>query len=141
MKLSQAKEYLPFVQAAAEGKTIQYRSDVSGKWVDLEPENTFGINRYGLNGYDNEIDGELRIKPQPKLRAWGEYEVPVGVLIKANWWTSGVAMIVSRGTDMFTITGNAEQTGVTREDALVDYKYSPDHGKTWLPCGVMEDGQ
>ena len=52
MNANQAKEWLPFVQAVADGKTIQI--DMCGEWVDISD-----ISGYFERGVEN-----LRIKPK-----------------------------------------------------------------------------
>ena len=53
MKQQNAHEYLPLVQALADGLTIQYND--GGDWVDVENLNT--------DSYDPD---EYRIKPEPR---------------------------------------------------------------------------
>ena len=124
MKLSQAKEYLPLVQAAAEGKTIQY--SVCGIWYDAEAELDF-----------IQPPHEYRIKPSPRLRPWKPEEVPVGALIRgehcqfrgiivgAQWNSQNQCAGIFCGFK-FIESGQAARDG---------WQYSLDHGKTWLPCG------
>lgn len=56
MKLSQASQYLPLIQAAAQGKTIQIFS--FGEWDDLNPEH---------DSFFNVGVGRYRIKPEKKI--------------------------------------------------------------------------
>jgi len=56
MDKNNAKDYLPFVQALADGKTIQHLSD--GEWIDLSQVL-----------FCNEDASEYRIKPEPK-KGW-----------------------------------------------------------------------
>ena len=54
MNLKRAKEYIPFLEAIAEGKTVQMILD-NGRWINLtEP------------GFVCEPD-QYRVKPEPKL--------------------------------------------------------------------------
>lgn len=56
MNKANAKDYLPLVQALAEGKTIQYRND-SNEWLDCEdPAFHQHTSRY-------------RVKPEPSLES------------------------------------------------------------------------
>jgi hypothetical protein len=55
MKKENAKDFLPLVQALADGKTIQFRHNASAPWVDMSSEFGFG---YPLENY--------RIKPEPR---------------------------------------------------------------------------
>ena len=66
MKLSQAKEYLPLIQAAAEGKTIQIYTPSCPIWQDMTGDvwgDLFGDD-------DSERGVAYRIKPEPRLRPW-----------------------------------------------------------------------
>lgn len=57
MNKNNAKDFLPFVQALAEGKTIQYKN-LSGEWTDAQSVSFSGTpSRY-------------RIKPSP-IERWG----------------------------------------------------------------------
>lgn len=56
MNKDNAKDYLPLVQALAEGKTLQYV--VLGKWFDLQDENL-----------EHFRPAALRIKPEP-VKGW-----------------------------------------------------------------------
>lgn len=63
MNASNAKDYLPLVQALVDGKSLQYnvnRSDEAPKWVDRE-DFTF-----------DEHVTEYRIKPEPR-EIWMNY--------------------------------------------------------------------
>lgn len=56
MKKDNARDYLPLVQALAEGKTIQYKTIMPPEWVDIDSHDVdfvLGAERY-------------RIKPEPR---------------------------------------------------------------------------
>lgn len=72
---------------------------------------------------------EYRIKPTATLRPWTSDEVPVGGQIRSKANTE-YRMLIDR-------TANH---GV-REDWLKSYEHSTDGGKTWLPCGVVEESK
>jgi len=57
MKLSQAKDYLPFIQAAAEGKTIQGTPDNGKSWIDWEADEEIEFS---------DQPSSYRIKPDPR---------------------------------------------------------------------------
>ena len=79
MKQEQAVRYLKnlrFIQAIADGKTLQFRSRYSGEWFDIEDPSLAD-------------DEEYRIKPVPKppvyeLREWKREEVPIGAYFKSS---------------------------------------------------------
>ena len=56
MNASNAKDYLPLVQALSEGRTLQYKTIMPPEWVDIETTDVdfvLGPDRY-------------RIKPEPR---------------------------------------------------------------------------
>lgn len=59
MKRQQAKELLPIIKAFAEGKTIQYYTNLTPHWVDIDPDEDVKFSDYPSN---------YRIKPEPKYR-------------------------------------------------------------------------
>ena len=62
MTIEQAKRMLPFMQAYAEGKTIQFRVHINDEWRD--------VKELVLNGFT----GEYRIKPKSKYRPFKTQE-------------------------------------------------------------------
>jgi hypothetical protein len=123
MKLSQAKEYLPIIQAAAEGKTVQ--SFDEGIWRDwpLE-EDCWFMSPASL----------YRVKPEPRLRPWKPEEVPVGALLRLTAKTCDRFLIV--GFDLGRIKYG--QWHDLPDEMLRHYEHSLDGGNTWKPCGVEE---
>lgn len=92
MKLSEAKQYLPFVQAAAEGKTIQAWSDTFKCYHDVSPD------AYFTNICESN-PALLRIKPTAKLRPWKSVdEVPIGKIIR-NKKSGNRGMITAAACD------------------------------------------
>ena len=131
MKLSQAKEYLPFVQAAAEGKIIQHKTPGLYDWKDCDPQ----IGYFEDNDNDHIV---FRIKPEPKLRPWKPEEVPVGCLVCQKNRDSIYNKYV-----LISLNGESVNFGRYGECASMQHlldmmEHSTDHGKTWLPCGILE---
>ncbi len=132
MNKETAKEYLPLVQALAEGKTIQQY--ICGHYHDTEHPN-----------FQDNPACCFRIKPPaPTLRAWKPKEVPIGALIRGY-----VDVRVIQGYGPLKNLSNyisyvqyldryGNLIGATLEECLHEKQYSIDLGKTWLPCGVME---
>lgn len=58
MTQKQAKEFLPFIQAMADGETIQYRYSEAGKWADIDNP-SFSDSRF-----------KYRVKPKPTYRSF-----------------------------------------------------------------------
>ena len=72
---------------------------------------------------------EYRIKPTAKLRPWTANEVPLGAWIKYNKSNEGRFLVTHTGSQFDRIEWHK------------NYKHSTDGGKTWLPCGVMEESK
>jgi len=87
--------------------------------------------------------GCYRLHTEPKLRPWRPEEVPVGALMRTKggngvpWVILGVSV---RNTIQFPGGDNAIH-GDDFNQAMTLREHSIDHGKTWAPCGVMEDSQ
>lgn len=45
MNKDNAYLFMPLVAALADGKTIQYRNSVNGKWTDMGPDSNIGFNQ------------------------------------------------------------------------------------------------
>lgn len=124
---------LPAIQAAAEGKEVEYRR------ID-EPEAWCFACQPTLWKLKDFANPSLlwRPKPEPKrtLRPWKPEEVPVGVLIKSKstYW-KGV-LIQFDEQDRIAV---GEDRLMTRRACLENYEHSTDGGKTWHPCGVWEE--
>jgi hypothetical protein len=130
MNLSQAKDYLPFIQAAAEGKTIQ-RWDGS-TWADWLPDENIEFS---------DPPEKYRIKPSPKLRPWKPEEVPVGCLLKdksLDFSLESISVLLCRRGAWchYMDHMSAKMTADTTEALLKKFTHSIDGGKTWKPCGV-----
>lgn len=127
MTKKQAKELLPIITAFAEGKTVQRLSGNLVTWLDVHDPD------WSCNTY------HYRIKPTPTLRPWKPEEVPVGALFKEDKEGYGTAMILSvnsqRGLS-YIHNGEIKYKQLTM---LGRAAISTDHGKTWHPCGVMEE--
>lgn len=132
MTREQWKERLPVIQAWVEGKTIQFQFQVQGitnyYWFDLEANSPPNFGEQHLR---------WRIKPEPKLRPWKPEEVPVGSLIRQLKRDSEHNRYM-----LSSVNGDSIHWGqygyTSLSEALNVCEYSPDHGKTWLPCGVEE---
>ena len=62
MTREEAKKMLPFIQAYAKDKTIQFRAHINDEWKDIKE---LVLNRF---------TGEYRIKPKPKYRPFKSQE-------------------------------------------------------------------
>ncbi len=125
MNKDNAKDYLPLVQALAEGKQIQIRDH--GGWHDeTNPNFVLEIERY-------------RIKPEPKLRPWKRDEFPLEAQfrVKNGYGARNKAISVS----------DCHGVAFCQNGCIVYHSFrwllefaehSTDNGKTWKPCGVEE---
>jgi hypothetical protein len=113
MNIEETKEAIRIMQAFVDGKEVESMYD--GKWASrTKPSWNWALCFY-------------RIKPTLKLRPWTADEVPVGGQIRSKH-SRDYRFLIDR-------TANAE----VREDWLKEYEHSTDCGKTWHPCGVMEE--
>jgi hypothetical protein len=115
MNIEQTKEAIRVMQAFVDGKEVQSMYD--GKWASVT------VPRWNWD------DTQYRIKPTPVLRPWTADEVPIGGQIRSKH-SRDYRFLIDR-------TANAE----VREDWLKGYEHSTDGGKTWHPCGVMEEAK
>lgn len=124
MRLLNAKEYLPFVQAAAEGKSIQWRPAGNNSWEDAAR-------------LDFDEGYEFRIKPTPTLRPWRPEEVPVGAQIRRTICPIDRNIISGVSALTIRLAGDCYPNKMNLCN-LDEFEHSLDHGKTWLPCGIIE---
>lgn len=118
MTREQTIEAIKVMQAYVDGKEVEVQRLLAGScWIPS-----------GAPCWDW-LNGNYRIKPTAKLRPWTADEVPLGAWIrfkKAPYdrhllgWVSGQS---------------------DRELWLQEREHSTDGGKTWLPCGVMEESK
>lgn len=129
MKHSEAKSFLPIIEAWSEDRTIQFCDD--GKWIDVGPESRLD---WGLP-VDN-----YRIKPEPQFRAWKPDEVPLGAWMRHKSCPVGMGMIVASTLDGEIRFGAWDTKDTWRvasaQEALESYAYSIDGGRSWEVCGV-----
>jgi hypothetical protein len=92
----------------------------------------------GKNWYDASGAGFslVRLKPEPKLRPWKPWEVPLGLWIKSKH-DGTIFCFVCKVSDAGMMLSENEYSHPF-EYALENWLHSTDNSKTWLPCGVME---
>jgi hypothetical protein len=118
--------------AHANGAKVQWRYEikdgsVSSDWAYLEnPSWNFESYYY-------------RLALTPKLRPWKPEEVPVGAVLR--WKNMPLKRVLITGTDGEHVFGafTYSLNKATHAEVFEKYEHSNDGGKTWLPCGVMED--
>jgi hypothetical protein len=122
MNKDNAKDYLPLVQALADGKEIQVKS-MAKEWITCTQD-----------FYFNATPDNYRIKPEPKWRPWIAVEVPVGMQVRRKGGSKFRMLI----TSVYENGLYCGPYGCSFGIALADYEHSIDHGTTWKPCGVEE---
>lgn len=134
MKIEHAKYFLPFIQAIAEGKTVEYRvKDSSSKFIPLLPIADW------FTDDDFEVR-EFRIKPELKWRPWRAEEVPLGCWLKMKEGVGdeAFALVVVLNHGVYLGLGGIPPHQHSFARLLKEKLHSTDHGKTWNPCGVLE---
>jgi hypothetical protein len=113
MNIEETKEAIRIMQAFVDGKEVEHW--YYEMWVKIHvPRWDWGNTEY-------------RIKPTPTIRPWTADEVPLGAWIRNK----------SDREHRFLISNTESFSG--REHWLEDFEHSTDGGKTWHPCGVMEE--
>ena len=116
MTREQTIEAIRVMQAFVDGKEVEYkRHDEFWMLTTLPLWNWNSI--------------EYRIKPTPVLRPWTADEVPLGA------WIRYKKVIDDRSVLAWTSTQR------DRDIWLDEREHSTDLGKTWLPCGVVEEAK
>ena len=116
MTREQTIEAIRVMQAYVDGKEVQY--EVPNKeWITTDQPAW------------NFISYNYRIKPTAKLRPWTADKVPLGA------W-----MRFKRNPQDRVLLGWVS-VQADRDLWLDEREYSTDGGKTWLPCGVVEESK
>jgi hypothetical protein len=196
MKLKDTAKFLPLMQAAAQGKTIQINNGSDGRefWSDLDKEANWlfqaDSDQYRIKPKESEaakfrelwkrgkivefmesqssnwqrveslfdniddnnyLDRYYAFRLAKELRPWKPEEVPVGALLRSSTYHPERKVII---LGVILNCGNIQRPALTfRGDcgtnddhyylndlitSTLKMEHSLDHGKTWLPCGVME---
>jgi hypothetical protein len=119
-----------------QGKEVEYSSKGEENWRKVIDLFNFNDNDYLDKNY------KFRRVQELKLRPWKPEEVPVGALIRSKGKSWGSRLINSYshidGFDYVCYQFGKTFSGDSLENCLARREHSLDHGKTWLPCGVME---
>ena len=117
MTREQAREAAAVMLAWADGKEVEYSPQGYSIWKpNAEPCWSWSGCNY-------------RIKPTATLRPWTADEVPLGAQAR-NREHPKTRWLIDR-------TSSEEN----RKDWCEKYEHSTDGGKTWLPCGVVEEAK
>jgi hypothetical protein len=123
MNIEQTKEAIRVMQAYVDGKEVEY---LGKKWDSKELfKQDWCYTHSPLWNWEHY---DYRIKPTATLRPWTADEVPLGSQCR----TKG-------DTKRFLIVRTSDES--TRDEWLNKCEHSTDGGKTWLPCGVVEDAK
>jgi hypothetical protein len=116
MNIEQTKEAIKVMQAFVDGKEL----------ISMRTPTATADDPYWNWGNDTKM---YRIKPTPVLRPWTADEVPLGMQARNREYPK-TRWLIDR-------TSSEEN----RKDWCEKYEHSIDGGKTWLPCGVMEESK
>ena len=118
MNIEQTIEAIRVMQAYVDGKEVEVKGVLTGSvWMPA------GVPYWNWQMID------YRIKPTPVLRPWTADEVPLGA------WIRFKKVIDDRSVLAWTSTQR------DRDMWLDEREHSIDGGKTWLPCGVVEEAK
>ena len=116
MNKETAHFYLPFVQALADGKTIELFTFAKGWEEIVETDFCFTPNCY-------------RIKPEPKMIPLGPEDVPPGSAFRrvgdTQWW-------MASSVDQIQV--NLGQNGWSTYETLQKCFEIERPGEDWMPC-------
>jgi len=123
--------YTELKKAHKKGKVIQCANKGIDNWDDCVKPLWIDTLQY-------------RIKPEPKYRSWTAEEVPVGAIIKHKNDTVHRYLILDVDKEGVTVTFRNSLKQFETIHIIFNFlgswhDYSLDHGKTWLPCGVLEE--
>ena len=120
MNIEETKEAAAVMLAWADGKEIEYKEmALTGGWTTTK------------NPQWRWKDFSYRIKPTATLRPWTADEVPLGAWMRTKDQSYGNRRSLMCGT----------YDEGTRSSWLSTCEHSTDGGKTWLPCGVVEEAK
>lgn len=135
MNLKELTQYLPLIQAFAEGKTVQCRlhaEEEDEKWSAMDPSYEF---HYPAAHY--------RVKPTEIYRPWTLLEVPIGALMRWRGRTDLLPRLIigaaqNRDIDPLHIYFNSNI--LTGEGIVELWEWKPPFQDVpWQRCGVKVD--
>jgi len=134
MTREEARKAAEVMLAYADGKVIEFICRKSYDKTSITNDPSFNWSKFCYI---------VKPEPKPKLRPWKPEEVPVGAWIKSkndfakkyNYFTTIIG-VTSR--HIVTAEETIGEMFATFEKELERSEYSVDKGKTWHPCGVLE---
>ena len=133
MNIEETKEAIRVMQAFVDGKDVEQKNNhhLTNALPLWNPAPSPAWN------WGDDIK-KYRTKPTPVLRPWTANEVPLGAWLRyKNNYKSVKVLIVS--TQEKGLCGY--NTDFPFSYLLSHMEHSIDGGKTWLPCGVMEESK
>jgi hypothetical protein len=125
MNIEQTIEAIRVMQAFVDGKEVEFKILVKPECLTNNEWKTIAQPAWDFNCYT------YRIKPTATLRPWTADEVPLGAWIRRkDALRDGRRVLISETYDESV-----------RSTWRVTSEHSTDGGKTWLPCGVMEESK
>jgi hypothetical protein len=115
MNIEQTKEAIRIMQAFVDGKEV----------ISMRTPTATADDPYWNWGNDTKM---YHIKSTPVLRPWTADEVPLGAQMR-------------RKADLHRFLIGSVANDGSRKEWLEHNEHSTDGGKTWLPCGVMEEAK
>ena len=116
MNIEQTIEAIRVMQAFVDGKEL----------ISMRTPAVTADDPYWNWGNDTKM---YHIKPTPVLRPWTADEVPLGMQVRKQ----------SDPTSRWLIGNTGSHND--RLKYVENHEHSIDGGKTWLPCGVMEEAK
>ena len=125
MNIEETIQAMRVMQAYVDKKDVEIFGPV-GKWEPVH------FPRWAWS------DTQYRIKPTATLRPWTADEVPIGAILRYKGNNQSIRMLIVCNQQ----TGLCGyKTNFPYDYLLDEMEHSTDSGKTWLPCGVMEEAK
>jgi hypothetical protein len=116
MNIEQTIEAIRVMQAFVDGKEL----------ISMRTPAVTADDPYWNWGNDTKM---YHIKPTATLRPWTADELPLGAWMRKKQDVSRRWVIIDTGNEIW------------RQTWFEDHEHSTDNGKTWFPCGVMEESK
>ena len=133
MNIEQTLEAIRIMQAYVDGKEVEFKNrhhltNALPLWVPV-PSPVW-----------NWVDDikSFRIKPTATLRPWTADEVPVGAILRYKGNPRSIRFLIASCLEQ-GLAGY--ETHWPYQALLQEMEHSTDGGKTWLPCGVVEESK
>jgi hypothetical protein len=132
MNIEQTKECIRVMQAFVDGKEL----------ISMRTPAVTADDPYWNWGNDTKM---YRIKPTATLRPWTTDEVPldcwIRMIVGDNRYKWKPVTVQPLGVITIPADIGYSLKLNTWQFLATEYEHSIDNGKTWLPCGVMEEAK